>query len=109
MPDALDVGLIRQNQRRAQKDKIAALSHELDLDQREYRLRAASFYGDAGSRLRNAGQWDKEDAQYKSDIDSKQKAIDAAKQQLDNLQEQARKSGMKQQESDSDKDKGAQK
>lgn len=92
-----------QKQIDAQKDKIAALSHEFDLDQREYRLRAASFYGDAGNRLRNAGQWDKEDAQYKSDMDSKQKAIDAAKQQLDSLQEQARKAGMKQPESDSDK------
>ena len=92
-----------QKQMDAQKEKIAALSHELDLDQREYRLRAAAFYSDAGNRLRNAGQWDKDDAQYKSDIDSKQKAIDAAKQQLDNLQEQARKAGMKQPESDSDK------
>ena len=98
-----------QKQMDAQKEKIAALSHELDLDQREYRLRAAAFYSDAGNRLRNAGQWDKDDAQYKSDIDSKQKAIDAAKQQLDNLQEQARKAGMKQPASDSDKDKGTQK
>ena len=98
-----------QKQIDAQKDKIAALSHELDLDQREYRLRAASFYGDAGNRLRNSGQWDKEDEKYKSDMDTKQKAIDAAKQQLDSLQEQARKAGMRQAESDGDKDKETQK
>ncbi len=88
-----------------QKAKIDALNHELELDQREYRLRAASFYGDAGNRLRNSAQWSKDDGQYKSDMASKQKAIDAAKQELTDLQEQARKAGMKEKESDGDKGK----
>jgi hypothetical protein len=78
----------------AQKDQINLLSRELDVAQREYRLRAAAFYADAGNRLRNAGSWDKEDAQYKQQIAQKQKAVDAAKQQLSDLQEQARKSGV---------------
>ena len=77
----------------AQKDKVEAAAHELDLLQREYRLRAAAFYGDAGARLRNSGEWDKEDASYKQQIDEKQKAVNDAKQQLDDLQEQARKAG----------------
>ena len=88
-----------------QKSKIAALTHELDLDQREYRLRAAAFYGDAGNRLRDSAQWSKDDAQYKSDMDSKQKAIADAQQQLNELQEQARKAGVKEKESDSDQSK----
>jgi hypothetical protein len=88
-----------------QKSKIDALNHELDLDQREYRLRAATFYGDAGAQLRNSAQWSKDDAQYKSDMDSKQKAIAAAQQELSDLQEQARKAGMREKESDSDKEK----
>ena len=88
-----------------QKSKIAALTHELDLDQREYRLRAAAFYGDAGNRLRDSAQWSKDDAQYKSDMDSKQKAIADAQQQLNELQEQARKAGVKEKESDSDQQK----
>ena len=79
-----------------QQAKIDALTHELDLDQREYRLRAAAFYGDAGSRLRNAAQWEKDDAKYKTDIDAKQKAIDAARQRLDELQEQARRGAVEQ-------------
>jgi len=78
----------------AQKDQVDLLSRELDIEQREYRLRAASFYGDAGNRLRNAAAWDKEDAQYKQKIADKQKAVDAAKHQLENLQEQARKDGV---------------
>ncbi|MGD0791023.1 MAG: hypothetical protein ABR920_04560 [Terriglobales bacterium] len=86
-----------------QKEKIDSLNHELDLDQREYRLRAAAMYSDAGTRLRNAAQWDKDDAQYKSDIDGKQKALDAARQQLDEMQEQARKAGIVEKEKDNDK------
>jgi len=34
------------------------------------------------------------EAQYRSDIDAKQKALDAARQQLDEMQEQARKAGV---------------
>jgi hypothetical protein len=78
----------------AQKEKVDLLARELDVMQREYRLRAAAFYADAGNRLRNQGDWDKEDAGYKQKIADKQKTVDAAKQQLDDLREQARKSGV---------------
>ena len=81
-----------------QKQKIASLSHELDLTQREYRLRAVAMYSDAGNRLRNSAIWDKEDADFKKQLDEKQKAVDAAKQELDNLTEQARKAGVRQRE-----------
>jgi hypothetical protein len=84
-----------------QQDKINALNHELDLDQREYRLRAASYYADAGARLRDAADADKQDSDYKSDVDAKQKAIQAAQQELSELQEQARKDGVKQKDDDS--------
>jgi hypothetical protein len=83
-----------------QKEKIDWLSHDLDLEQREYRLRAAALYGDAGNRLRNSAQWDKEEAQYKSDFAGKQKALDSARQELDQLQEQARKAGVDQNDRD---------
>jgi hypothetical protein len=87
-----------------QKEKIDSLNRELDLDQREYRLRAAAMYGDAGARLRNAAEWDKQDTQYKSDIEGKQKALDGARQELDQLQEQARKAGVAEKDKDADKD-----
>jgi len=79
-----------------QKQKIEALNHELDLAQREYRLRAAALYSDAGNRLRNQAQWDKEDAQYQQEMADKQKAIEDAKQELEAAQEEARKAGLKQ-------------
>lgn len=77
-----------------QKSKIDLASRELDVLQREYKLRAASFYADAGDRLRNSESWDKEDADYKAKIAAKQAEVDAAKKDLDDLQEQARKSGV---------------
>jgi hypothetical protein len=73
-----------------QKAKIDTLTKDLDLTEREYRLRAVAMYSDAGNRLRNATQWDKEDAQYKKEIADKQQALDGAKQDLNNMEEQAR-------------------
>jgi hypothetical protein len=85
-----------------QKEKIDALNHELDQDQREYRLRAAEVYNDAGNRLRDPAQWDKDGAKYKADVEEKQKAVEAARQQLEDLQEEARKTGIAEKEKDAD-------
>jgi hypothetical protein len=86
-----------------QKAKIDSLNKDLDLDQREYRLRAAANYSDAGNRLRNQGEWDQEDKRYRSEIDAKQKEIDAARQKLDDMQEQAHKAGIADKDKDNDK------
>jgi hypothetical protein len=77
-----------------QQNQIDLLTREVDIANREYRLRAASFYADAGNRLRNAVSWDKEDAQYKEQMADKQKKLDEAKTKLENLQEQARRAGV---------------
>ncbi len=78
----------------AQKNQIELIGRELDVLQREFRLRSAAFYADAGNRLRSQAEWDKEDADYSKQIAQKQKALDEAKQQLEDLQEQARKAGV---------------
>ena len=78
---------------KAQEQQIELVSRELDVLQREYQLRAAAMYADAGNRLRNQGEWDKQDAQYKQQIVDKQKSVDDAKQKLDDLREEARKAG----------------
>ena len=91
----------RETKNQEWKDKISEHQHqvdlvsrELDVMQREYQLRAAAFYADAGNRLRNQGTWDKEDAQYKKQLDAKQKELATAKTELDDLKEQARKAGV---------------
>jgi hypothetical protein len=83
-----------QTKIQAQQSQIDSLTRELDLSNREYRLRAAAFYADAGNRLRNSGTWDKEDAQFKEQLADKQKKLDDSKKQLEDLQEQARKAGV---------------
>jgi hypothetical protein len=66
--------------------------------------RAAAFYSDAGTQLRNSAEWQKEQTQSKNDADAKQKALDAAKQQYEEMQEQARKAGIKQKDPDASSD-----
>ena len=77
-----------------QKSSVDLASRELDVLQKEYQLRAAAMYADAGNRMRNATQWDKEDADFKQKIADKQKTVDDAKQKLDEMQEEARKAGV---------------
>jgi hypothetical protein len=83
-----------QDKLTAQKDSIDLAARELDVLQREYQLRAAAMYADAGNRIRNSGQWDKQDAEYKQKIADKQKAVDDAKAKLDDMKEEARKAGV---------------
>jgi len=87
-----------------QKAKIDSLNHEIDLDQRELRLRQAALYADPTLRSRNL-QWDKDDAQYQTDLANKQKDIDAARQNLDQMQDEARKAGVEQKDNDNSQDK----
>src|SRR5581483_1049368 len=79
---------------RAQQQQIDLLTRELDVLQREYQIRAAAMYADAGNRLSNQADWDKQDTQYKQQIADKQKAVDDAKQKLEELQEEARRAGV---------------
>jgi hypothetical protein len=72
-----------------QKAKIDSLNHDLDLYQRELHLRDAAVYSDSSAAALAIRL-----AQYKTDVDAKQKAIDEARQQLDEMQEQARKAGV---------------
>jgi len=78
----------------AQKEQIDLLTRELNVLQKEYQLRAAAMYADVGNRLRNSGDWDKQDAQYKQQIADKQKQVDDAQQKLTDMQEEARKAGV---------------
>lgn len=77
-----------------QQSQVDMIARELDVDQREYRVRAAAFYADAGDRLRNQAAWDKEDTDYKQKIADKQKSLEEAKQKMTDMQEEARKSGV---------------
>lgn len=83
-----------QTKIKEQKQAVDLAQRELDVVQREYRLRAAVVANDVGYRLRNAAEWDKEDKQYKEQIAAKQKAFDQAKEKLTSMQEEGRKAGV---------------
>ena len=90
-----------------QKKKVDTMTKELDLQQREFRLRVAQYYTDPNNRLQNSLKWDEENKQYQAGLEDKQKAIDSARSQLDDLQKQAKDAGIEQKTSDnnsSDKD-----
>jgi hypothetical protein len=78
----------------AQKEQVNMASRELDVTQREYQLRAAAMYADVGNRLRNSLQWDKEEATYKQQLAEKQKALDDAKQKVEDMKDEALKAGV---------------
>jgi len=82
-----------QDQMAAQKKTVADLAHELDLLQREFKLQVANYYADAGNELRDQKNWLDQEAKFKSDIADKQKQLDDAKTQLQEMEEQARKAG----------------
>jgi len=79
----------------AQKEEISRLQRELDIAQREAKLRAATYYGDAGDQLRDSAKFGEDMRKTQEEMDSKKQAIDAAQQKLSDLQEEARKAGLK--------------
>jgi len=107
--DAKDADASKANPAEAQKQKgddikkqidaetkeIAILQRELDVAQREARLRAAAYYGDAGTMLRDQTKYAEDTRKEQDELNTKKQALDAAQQKLADLQEQARKAGIK--------------
>ena len=77
-----------------QKEEISRLERELDIATREWKLQQAAFYADAGNQLRDPAAWAERERKYNDETKQKQQALADAKQKLDDLQEQARKSGL---------------
>jgi len=78
----------------AQKDEISRLERELDIATREWKLRQAAYYADAGNQLRDPAAWAEQERKYNDETKKKQQDLADAKQKLDDIQEQARKSGL---------------
>jgi hypothetical protein len=78
----------------AQKDEISRLERELDVATREWKLQQATFYADAGNQLRDPAAFAERERKFNDETKQKQQALVDAKQKLDDIQEQARKSGL---------------
>src|SRR5258708_1655827 len=78
----------------AVKQEIAILQRELDVAQREGRLRAAAYYADAGTMLRDQTKFAEDSRKEQAEIDTKKEALASAQQKLADLQEEARRAGL---------------
>jgi hypothetical protein len=78
-----------------QRKNIAQLERELDVAQREYRLKVAVYYADVGNNLRDSKKWSEDDRKQRAELDEKQKALNDAKQKLSDIEEEARKAGVR--------------
>ena len=78
----------------AQKAEMVRLQRELDVSQRENKLRAASFYADAGTRLRDSQKYAEDDKKYQAEFAEKQKAIAAGQQAIEKMRDEARRAGV---------------
>lgn len=76
-----------------QKKAITQAERELDVLQREYKLRAAVYYADAGTQLRDSEKWTKEEVKFRDDLAAKQKEVQEAKDKLEQLREEIRRAG----------------
>jgi hypothetical protein len=77
-----------------QKAKVELLTRELNVLQREYQIKVSEFYSNTAMRAQNPNAIQEDDAKYQKQIADKQHAVDDAKSKLEDLQEQARKSGV---------------
>jgi len=76
------------------KKNIAQLEREVDVMQRENRLKAAAYYGDAGTKLRDGAKYQAEDQKQQETLKAKQDELAAAKAALDQLRDDIRKAGL---------------
>jgi hypothetical protein len=79
-----------------QKQKAAAEQMQKDNDEveRQYKLTTGNYYNSAQQRLYDGAAMAKEDAAYKDQMEQKKNAMEAAKQKIEDLQEEARRAGV---------------
>ncbi|MDP9267655.1 MAG: hypothetical protein M3P27_04930 [Acidobacteriota bacterium] len=76
------------------KKNITQLEREVDVMQRENRLKAAAFYGDAGTKLRDGAKYQADDQKQQETLKAKQDELNAAKAALDQVRDDIRKAGL---------------
>jgi hypothetical protein len=77
----------------AQDMKVKDLDREVNLMEREHKLREAVFYADAGSRVRDERTWFDQERKYQADLATKQKTLAAERNKLGDMKDAARKAG----------------
>ncbi|HUQ49257.1 MAG TPA: hypothetical protein VM056_00950, partial [Terriglobales bacterium] len=74
--------------------ELAQLKREADVAQREGRLKAAVFYADAGTKLRDERKYADEDRKARAELADKQRKISETQATIDRLRDGARRAGI---------------
>jgi hypothetical protein len=77
-----------------QRKKIVQLERELEVAQREYKLKLSGYYFDAGNQLRDPKKWNEEDAKLRAEIAAKEKELAEANDKLEPMREELRRAGL---------------
>jgi len=77
-----------------QKASVEQMQKENDEIERQFKLTTGNYYSSAQQRLYDGAAMAKEDAAYKQQMEQKKKAIEDAKQKIEDLQEEARRAGV---------------
>jgi len=77
-----------------QKAAVEQMQKENDEIDRQFKLTTGNYYSSAQQRLFDGAAMAKEDAAYKQQMEQKKKAIEDAKQKIEDLQEGARRAGV---------------
>lgn len=77
-----------------QKAAVEQMQKENEDIDRQYKLTSGNYYSSAQQRLFDGAAMAKEDAAYKQQMEQKKKAIEDAKQKIEDLQEGARRAGV---------------
>ncbi len=77
-----------------QKATVEQIQKENEEIERQYKLTTGNYYNSAQQRVFDGAAMTKEDASYKEQMEQKKKAIDDAKQKIDDMQEEARRAGV---------------
>jgi len=77
-----------------QKAKIADIERNLEVAQREYKLRSIDWYTNAGNALLDPKKWHDQEEKYQKEIADRQKQLADERAKLDQIRDEIRKAGL---------------
>jgi len=77
-----------------QKAKIAEIQRNIDVAEREYKLRSIDWYTNAGNALLDQKKWHDQEEKYQKEIADRKKELADAKTKLEDMREEIRKAGL---------------
>jgi hypothetical protein len=90
--DATKAADVQRARIEEQRKAVELLEREVNVAQREHQIQTAVFYTDAGSRLRDPKDWTEKQKKYEDEMAAKSKTLEQAKQRLQDLEDEARRS-----------------